>query len=154
MRGKPASSTMRFALARITPADAGKTTTSSGVSGVSTDHPRGCGENRTRNRVRFFFPGSPPRMRGKPFLTILGKLGTRITPADAGKTSCSGGLPLQAGDHPRGCGENFRCGALRLLLVGSPPRMRGKLLGGFVCKLVNRITPADAGKTPQDYRDV
>ena len=36
---------------------------------------------------------------------------------------------------------------LRILVLGSPPRMRGKLLSGAGTSKVHRITPAYAGKT-------
>ena len=46
MRGKPISSSAVTAVARITPADAGKTQSDRPAAGPCTDHPRGCGENR------------------------------------------------------------------------------------------------------------
>ena len=70
-----------------------------------------------------------------------------ITPAYAGKTRTDDGSPMQAQDHPRGCGEN-PCICLTIgLLSGSPPRMRGKRLHINVPVLTIGITPADAGKT-------
>ena len=45
-------------------------------------------------------------MRGKLFYNIFYFFGSRITPADAGKTMLDNGwLPVYE-DHPRGCGEN------------------------------------------------
>ena len=55
-----------------------------------------------------------------------------------------------ARDHPRGCGENHCVSFFSKLLMGSPPRMRGKrtsAVGGGGCA---GITPADAGKTLSD----
>ena len=37
--------------------------------------------------------------------------------------------------------------------MGSPPRMRGKPKGCVVRASANRITPADAGKTPMRYTE-
>ena len=68
MRGKRLWRTISCDTPRITPADAGKTRCSSSSSGTVRDHPRGCGENDTRGNPRRRFPGSPPRMRGKPKL--------------------------------------------------------------------------------------
>ena len=51
------------------------------------------------------------------------------------------------GDHPRGCGENSFRSLQRSPPSGSPPRMRGKLQHLAILQLLNRITPADAGKT-------
>ena len=107
MRGKPLTQTPCTARARITPADAGKTTTRKAKHRTGRDHPRGCGENVyvfpcVRNK-----PGSPPRMRGKPLLPQNGHGLSRITPADAGKTRYPRRRNRNRQDHPRGCGENL-----------------------------------------------
>ena len=71
---------------RITPACAGKTSSSSRFFSASTDHPRVCGENFNFLTCTGAFYGSPPRVRGKleafPDFTST----PRITPACAGKT--------------------------------------------------------------------
>ena len=71
---------------RITPADAGKTDRITSEWSEREDHPRGCGENRTHQCGDSNYPGSPPRMRGKPDEVTAYQAETRITPADAGKT--------------------------------------------------------------------
>ena len=88
-------------------------------------------------------------MRGKRPSDEWSSDGTRITPAGAGKTPAwvrSGGFP---GDHPRGCGENLGRNRRIRRLIGSPPRVRGKL--GYIIDQDpgSRITPAGAGKTPE-----
>ena len=91
--------------------------------------------------------GSPPRMRGKRQNTDKTNKRTGITPADAGKTSDRYSRRRHGKDHPRGCGENRLHEGCLVVLLGSPPRMRGKL---HVCGKRQqhlRITPADAGKT-------
>ena len=71
----------------------------------------------------------------------------RITPARAGKTVPELLARRVIEDHPRACGENVNKVAENFYLVGSPPRVRGKLdivhnaVGG------DGITPARAGKT-------
>ena len=91
--------------------------------------------------------GSPPRMRGKrAFLDDFAIL-NRITPADAGKTPVADARAVRAWDHPRGCGENSLFLRYTDGADGSPPRMRGKLSIYDVIETINRITPADAGKT-------
>ena len=50
-------------------------------------------------------------------------------------------------DHPRVCGEKGMAGGLLLSGVGSPPRMRGKVIFIYNSSLMNRITPAYAGKS-------
>ena len=65
MRGKLPLSTICPVICRITPADAGKTSTMRFALAMVEDHPRGCGENATpRTRISAKI-GSPPRMRGK-----------------------------------------------------------------------------------------
>ena len=86
-------------------------------------------------------------MRGKPLFTTLNKLNSRITPADAGKTSAITQLPRIYRDHPRGCGENSDGRPDYAQPAGSPPRMRGKRGGIPIRTPKKRITPADAGKT-------
>ena len=71
----------------------------------------------------------------------------RITPADAGKTVKTHAKNICRWDHPRGCGENLSHPILSGILIGSPPRMRGKLASAMPIYPADRITPADAGKT-------
>ena len=71
----------------------------------------------------------------------------RITPADAGKTPCTKVTFPRSTDHPRGCGENVFCFQQKISDFGSPPRMRGKLGADETATTLQRITPADAGKT-------
>ena len=56
---------------------------------------------------------------------------------------------VSGGDHPRGCGENDGVPANFDDEAGSPPRMRGKHPLCTLAGNIMRITPADAGKTPQ-----
>ena len=92
--------------------------------------------------------GSPPRMRGKLYPITGMPVVNRITPAHAGKTCpplcrCCG-----LSDHPRACGENTGARIMDGDIVGSPPRMRGKLFLWIDNGKEARITPAHAGKTP------
>ena len=66
-------------------------------------------------------------MRGKVADAVDGRIIDRITPAYAGKSLC---IPVDffiEGDHPRVCGEKAGPRFLRCCLLGSPPRMRGKV---------------------------
>ena len=87
VRGKPFETSTASHSTRITPAGAGKTTCRRRRGLLPWDHPRGCGENLPFESVVWKEKGSPPRMRGKLNFScsLLGV--TRITPADAGKTS-------------------------------------------------------------------
>ena len=111
------------------------------------DHPRRCGENReelVRQPLKY---GSPPQVRGKPFVAVFRFTGERITPAGAGKTFTFEPIVYTAEDHPRRCGENIvqRHGIRRS--AASPPQVRGKHCDAANCPEDCRITPAGAGKT-------
>ena len=49
-------------------------------------------------------------------------------------------------DHPRACGEKAEFTAPTSALLGSPPRMRGKVIIRHHLSIWDRITPAHAGK--------
>ncbi len=135
--------------------------------GSGKDHPRMCGEKsrfgtwlkcasgsppHMRGKAGDLIPiyldevGSPPHMRGKAEQAALGALEAGITPAYAGKrrAGCQYGAICE--DHPRICGEKLDCSCIFVLLMGSPPHMRGK--GPFLppSRARDRITPAYAGK--------
>ena len=131
---------------RITPAQAGKSWRLYPALHPARDHPRIGGEKLGRMVVAISVIGSPPRRRGKVFLTDLVRVVVRITPAQAGKSRrcCLPGSPRR--DHPRVGGEKYFWCALPSTAAGSPPRWRGK-----VHHLVPQlhqvgITPAWAGK--------
>ena len=86
-------------------------------------------------------------MRGKPVLCKENLCSDRITPAHAGKTLQMQSIAQLDSDHPRACGENLRICYFLPALVGSPPRMRGKLAEVSDLVFRSRITPAHAGKT-------
>ena len=85
-------------------------------------------------------------MRGKEkdLFEILSYCG--ITPACAGKSAYRLKIAITSQDHPRVCGEKPFSASLRLVPVGSPPRVRGKAYADE-CDIKNiGITPACAGK--------
>ena len=131
---------------RITPAYAGKRPVLHGAGSWSRDHPRVCGEKQGLEQPLQMQAGSPPRMRGKEMQEQLAKLTDGITPAYAGKR-CFG---LRCGvlhwDHPRVCGEKWLIASLTQSLLGSPPRMRGKVAPFTFLFQLGGITPAYAGK--------
>ena len=106
-----------------------------------------CGEKKKAEEMGATTTASPPRMRGKAFRVGLAGRILGITPAYAGKRQPSAQRMGKFWDHPRVCGEK-RVGSLASLgLSGSPPRMRGKEISGFLDLLVEGITPAYAGKS-------
>ena len=131
----------------ITPAYAGKRRTTRTSGARYRDHPRVCGEEPTGCYNCGSLPGSPPRMRGRAEAKEADRLAARITPAYAGKRACSSGVSVGKADHPRVCGEESHCVLSLYVVLGSPPRMRGREAAGQLCAASRRITPAYAGKS-------
>ena len=147
MRGKLANALKSSFVLRITPAHAGKTGKRHSNRFQRTDHPRTCGENfRIFGTCAKVF-GSPPHMRGKPYMFFLRVGSRRITPAHAGKTQNQDEDGRAKSDHPRTCGENQAILYTEKTTIGSPPHMRGKLYRLNSSLNPCRITPAHAGKT-------
>ena len=109
MRGK-VPMLRRFPIIQgITPAYAGKRRHERMGRQNGQDHPRVCGEKLGFARELIPSLGSPPRMRGKDGTKEWADKMGRITPAYAGKSLVSLGSLSQVWDHPRVCGEKFRC---------------------------------------------
>ena len=75
-----------------------------------------------------------------------------ITPAYAGKRQTGLTLMLWSGDHPRVCGEKKVMNLVLVRPLGSPPRVRGKVLHLFQRVGGEGITPAYAGKSCASLR--
>ena len=127
MRGKETDSRRQCCSAGITPAYAGKRTLFCLAGRRNRDHPRVCGEKCSDHIDKGMIEGSPPRMRGKvlcicPLFCVLG-----ITPAYAGKRAEQAHSMSCSEDHPRVCGEKSGSCFFLSIVLGSPPRMRGKV---------------------------
>ena len=168
MRGKRPGTPGKRRHGRNIPAYAGKTPRPfTGVCTVS-EHPRVCGENKTRLLPPRLVGGTSPRMRGKLLIGTLRRVLGRNIPAYAGKTGpevqgghhVSGTSPRMRGkriavpamvpltpEHPRVCGENLQSRPTRTHQIGTSPRMRGKLPRHRRRRQPLRNIPAYAGKT-------
>lgn len=91
--------------AGITPAFAGKSCPVSVHGPARRDHPRLCGEKRSRHGWVAWSSESPPLMLGKGRMPIICRANVGITPAYAGKSGLLGVLLSGIGDHPRIRGE-------------------------------------------------
>ena len=147
MRGIQASAKDEMSVYGITPAHAGNTCTSDTGTTAGWDHPRACGEYTQSLLSSWAYMGSPPRMRGIQtfFFFVPSRLG--ITPAHAGNTVTRPDFLLKDLDHPRACGEYRWCRVPCWTCSGSPPRMRGILVGSATNAVPIGITPAHAGNT-------
>ena len=102
--------------------------------------------------MRALWSGSPPRMRGKVAGGVIIGVLLGITPAYAGKRVRDSFCKDIRWDHPRVCGEKPRRGSGLNLILGSPPRMRGKGSADVRTGQRTGITPAYAGKSPPAER--
>ena len=149
MRGKETPSLVVVRGSRITPAYAGKSLPEELEQALPKDHPRVCGEKACMQCTLQGHGGSPPRMRGKGRRNGRAFPGNGITPAYAGKSGHAINPNVCGQDHPRVCGEKQELVICVNFLVGSPPRMRGKVVHFFGAHLPDGITPAYAGKSSQ-----
>ena len=105
MRGKAVISVNRFVVIGITPAYAGKRSILYDAIDTMRDHPRLCGEKAKQSICFAVDTGSPPPMRGKGPTAVSQVVGSRITPAYAGKSLTCWNCYICTWDHPRLCGE-------------------------------------------------
>ena len=147
MRGKETPSLVVVRGSRITPAYAGKSLPEELEQALPKDHPRVCGEKACMQCTLQGHGGSPPRMRGKGRRNGRAFPGNGITPAYAGKSGHAINPNVCGQDHPRVCGEKSPFSLFRPPHLGSPPRMRGKVVHFFGAHLPDGITPAYAGKS-------
>ena len=146
-RGKAKERNVQLNLTRITPAWAGKRQPRRPSNRDRRDHPRVGGEKVRELPASASASGSPPRGRGKAFLTDPRKLAARITPAWAGKRAGPLWAPARSRDHPRVGGEKRVDACNGNHPQGSPPRGRGKDETLEVVPQDPGITPAWAGKS-------
>ena len=92
-------------------------------------------------------------MRGKVAKEIPVSVGAGITPASAGKSRISCKRAIQSRDHPRKCGEKQNILQESHTVKGSPPQVRGKVCAIWNYRQQRRITPASAGKSPQEREE-
>ena len=146
VRGKGGGNGNTGAGVGITPACAGKRSTSPTMTRHIWDHPRVCGEKKREIAAGRDVAGSPPRVRGKAKKIATEKGINGITPACAGKSRFHQVHHRNGQDHPRVCGEKLCPQARQTARAGSPPRVRGKAQEQFRHVTKMGITPACAGK--------
>ena len=131
----------------IIPACAGNTGEPFACASVHGDHPRVCGEHDCVVIEGTCSPGSSPRVRGTHDQCRRPDSGEGIIPACAGNTSLASGPSIEAGDHPRVCGEHQALLTYSLTRAGSSPRVRGTRRAHRGARSRIGIIPACAGNT-------
>ena len=134
----------------ITPAWAGKSCLYVLSRSSVRDHPRVGGEKKLILFVLRAVTGSPPRGRGKVLVTRSLVSRTGITPAWAGKSCLYVLSRSSVRDHPRVGGEKKLILFVLRAVTGSPPRGRGKDTHKAAQAHREGITPAWAGKSPDN----
>ena len=153
MRGLPDCRIWAGWSSRITPAHAGLTARWLQQRKRSRDHPRACGAYYPSVQAHDIELGSPPRMRGLLDRWAQHQARAGITPAHAGLTSVLGHDMNSDWDHPRACGAYFTSARWTMMMMGSPPRMRGLRTISYCRPFFAGITPAHAGLTLPGVRE-
>ena len=117
------------------------------LPGNRQDHPRVCGKDLIPCAKAHCCKGSSPRVREGPYISNFLSFHFRITPACAGRTIKASRCQLYHQDHPRVCGKDYRSTLYVYTPLGSPPRVRERLIVNINISFCNRITPACAGRT-------
>ena len=146
MRGKEQRMREARNSAGITPAYAGKSPAPAMEPASGRDHPRVCGEKKSRRCCTSIGLGSPPRVRGKEWYLQGESPAPGITPAYAGKSSRPCRRKSKIRDHPRVCGEKWLFHEEKPHYKGSPPRMRGKASGWQAVRSRPRDHPRVCGE--------
>ena len=147
MRGKAVCGGVFEPSGGITTAYAGKSRLFRHSPSRFRDHPRLCGEKERLSQYCSAPAGSPPPMRGKDANASKAIADHGITPAYAGKREVFRLSLAVSWDHPRLCGEKSWTNSSSVLMLGSPPPMRGKGSMTTQPQPCFRITPAYAGKS-------
>ena len=173
-RGKVWRGQKYGATGRITPAYAGKSSSTPSATSAARDHPRLRGEKPIIATENHIVLGSPPLTRGKGHVKRTTQNIERITPAYAGKSDFRSlsfpypqdhprlrgekslllPMPLVIVDHPRLRGEKKLVPVEGAVNTGSPPLTRGKVIDVDELLTLVRITPAYAGKRNGSYTGV
>ena len=107
MRGTLETVRSGHAQTGIIPAYAGNTRQQPRRCRQNRDHPRVCGEHVQGDKITLDEAGSSPRMRGTPYPLLYLSFLFGIIPAYAGNTDTTKQAFVDAGDHPRVCGEHL-----------------------------------------------
>ena len=132
---------------RFIPAYAGNRMAVGAFTGVSTVHPRVCGEQTGPNRRSGYDDGSSPRVRGTGRPAWWGWCICRFIPACAGNRNFLTRSPQRSSVHPRVCGEQDFFHSPYAKYYGSSPRVRGTVRVQQTDAELIRFIPACAGNS-------
>ena len=152
VRGRPEGGFRGVRESGLIPAGAGQTKNRQTQAVKAAAHPRGCGADGSRSRVRRVSGGSSPRVRGRHCRLLIGRWFRGLIPAGAGQTARWITEPGVVTAHPRGCGADVTSGAATPGVSGSSPRVRGRHPSFSAYFEFSGLIPAGAGQTvPSRY---
>ena len=112
-------------------------------------HPRRCGADRCCVRYNSRLIGSSPQVRGRSINTRPLRKLRGLIPAGAGQIRCDACWLHSCTAHPRGCGADADHFFQSAGIVGSSPRVRGRLGSTAAGLPARRLIPAGAGQISQ-----
>ena len=130
----------------LIPTHAGKTSSSSCITGLSPAHPRSRGQNSSNPGTISVATGSSPLTRGKLGVDALNTLDERLIPAHTGKTTLPPRGLRRGWAHPHSRGENGNKTATAKQPHGSSPLTQGKTSPRNCGRGVGWFIPVDQGK--------
>ena len=133
--------------AGITSACAEQTTRRPSCRSWAEDHLRVCGADGECVAVLDEMPGSPPRVRSRLDFSHVQVPSFGITSACAEQTHAYGRAACRRRDHLRVCGADLSVSFSFWSVLGSPPRVRSRLMGAGLARLPHGITSACAEQT-------
>ena len=147
MRSRPSHRRHETSACGITSACAEQTPPRWRTLSAIWDHLRVCGADRGRSNRDSGVRGSPPRVRSRLFIYLVGGLHSGITSACAEQTRSWKAGTCSFWDHLRVCGADRITGGLGYGITGSPPRVRSRHDHGKPGHVRPRITSACAEQT-------
>ena len=150
-RGKRLRALSNKELQGLIPAHAGKTLSACRCYAGSPAHPRSRGENEGTVDKELSSKGSSPLTRGKRTTHSVPRKEHGLIPAHAGKTTPHTDHTPHTRAHPRSRGENSLVYPATESCSGSSPLTRGKRRDPVRPRVLGRLIPAHAGKTPRAH---
>ena len=147
IRGKPDWFRPGLSAGGLIPAHTGKTLAFCRGAGLAGAHPRTYGENVEVPCETDDAWGSSPHIQGKLYKVLRVNVLAGLIPAHTGKTRGISSSLTACWAHPRAYGENREGFPIDALVVGSSPRIQGKLRNQNDFDAAAGLIPAHTGTT-------
>jgi len=125
----------------------GKRSRTDSIGDPSEGHPHVCGEESRYFISSVLNKGTPPRVWGRENFSQLQRKRARDTPTCVGKSDISREQIRHRKGHPHVCGEELTSANKTQILLGTPPRVWGRVCFCHCSPLFIRDTPTCVGKS-------